>query len=151
MRTLMTYKSPLYDLDGSVMGTAGVGIDVTQERAYEQEIVRKNQTLEKIFTTIDCGVVCHSTDGAHVLSINRAALNILGYASQEEMLEDGFDLVAGSVLDEDRQKLQECIKMLKNEGDSVSTEYRVQHKNGDVLHIMGNVKLLKDNGELFNR
>ncbi len=38
-RTLMTYKSPLYDLDGSVMGTAGVGIDVTQERAYEQEIV----------------------------------------------------------------------------------------------------------------
>ncbi len=148
-RMLMTYKSPLYDLDGSVMGTAGVGIDVTQERAYEQEIVRKNQTLEKIFTTIDCGVVCHSIDGSHVLSINRAALNILGYGSQEEMLEDGFDLVAGSVLDEDRQKLQECIKRLENEGDSVSIEYRVQHKNGDVLHIMGNVKLLKENGELF--
>ena len=33
MRTLTTYKSPLYDLDGSVMGTVGVAIDVTQERA----------------------------------------------------------------------------------------------------------------------
>lgn len=31
-RTLTTYKSPLYDLDGSVMGTVGVAIDVTQER-----------------------------------------------------------------------------------------------------------------------
>lgn len=51
LRTLATYKSPLYDLDGSVMGTVGVAIDVTQERAYEQEIVRKNQSLETIFTT----------------------------------------------------------------------------------------------------
>ena len=37
-RLLTTYKSPLYDLDGSVMGTVGVAIDVTQERAYEAEI-----------------------------------------------------------------------------------------------------------------
>ena len=37
-KLLTTYKSPLYDLDGSVMGTVGVAIDVTQERAYEQEI-----------------------------------------------------------------------------------------------------------------
>ena len=34
------------------MGTVGVAIDVTQERVYEQEIVQKNQTLEKIFTLI---------------------------------------------------------------------------------------------------
>ena len=33
-RLLTTYKSPLYDLDGSVMGTVGVAIDVTQEKAY---------------------------------------------------------------------------------------------------------------------
>ena len=35
IRTLETYKSPLYDLNGSVMGTVGVAIDVTQERAYQ--------------------------------------------------------------------------------------------------------------------
>ena len=28
-RLLTTYKSPLYDLDGNVMGTVGVAIDVT--------------------------------------------------------------------------------------------------------------------------
>ena len=36
------------------MGTVGVAIDVTQERAYEREIIRKNETLETIFTTLDC-------------------------------------------------------------------------------------------------
>lgn len=29
MKVLTTYKSPLYDLDGSVMGTVGVGVDIT--------------------------------------------------------------------------------------------------------------------------
>lgn len=149
MRTLMTYKSPLYDLDGSVMGTAGVAIDVTKERAYKQEITEKNQTLEKIFTTIDCGVMRHTVDGSRVLSINQAALKILGYGSQEELMNDGFDLVAGAVLEEDREKLQNGIKKLEKEGDNVSIEYRVRHKDGEILHVMGNVKLLEENGTLF--
>ncbi len=148
LRTLMTYKSPLYDLDESVMGTVGVAIDVTQERAYEQEIIQKNQTLETIFTTIDCGVMRHTLDGSRVLSINRAALKILGYESREEMMRDGFSLIATSVLEEDKHKLRSCIKTLREKGDSVSIEYRVQHKDGEILHVMGNIKLLEENGEL---
>lgn len=148
-RTLTTYKSPLYDLDGSVMGTVGVAIDVTQERAYEREIIQKNQSLEKIFTTIDCGVIRHTADGKELLSINRAALEILGYESREELMEDGFDMIAENVLEEDKEKLRECIKKLEKEGDNVSTEYRIRHKNGDIIHIMGNVKLLKEDGRLI--
>lgn len=44
MRQLTTYKSPLFDLDGSVMGTVGVAIDVTQERLYEQMIIKNANT-----------------------------------------------------------------------------------------------------------
>lgn len=44
MRQLKTYKSPLFDLDGSVMGTSGVAIDVTQERLYEQMIIKNANT-----------------------------------------------------------------------------------------------------------
>ncbi len=147
-RLLTTYKSPLYDIDGSVMGTVGVAIDVTQERAYEQEIIRKNHTLETIFTTMDCGVMSHTLDGSRIISINRAALKILGYESQKEMLEDGFDTVAQSVVEEDRSGLRDRIKELKTEGDSISVEYRVRHKDGELLHIMGNVRLLRQDGEL---
>lgn len=148
MRTLTTYKSPLYDLDGSVMGTVGVAIDVTQEHAYKQEIMKKNRTLETIFTTMDCGVILHTIDGAHVISINGAALKILGYESQEELEEKGFDMIAESVVDEDKARLRECIGRLKKEGDSISVDYRVRHEDGEILHVMGNVKLLIENGEL---
>lgn len=149
IRLLTTYKSPLYDLDGSVMGTVGVAIDVTQERAYEQEIMDKNHTLELIFTAMDCGVMCHSVDGSRILSVNRAALKILGYESMEEMEAEGFNMVAASVMDEDKQKLREAITSLEKEDDSASVEYRVVHKNGEILHVMGNVKLLNENGEQF--
>lgn len=148
-KLLTTYKSPLYDIDGSVMGTVGVAIDVTKERAYEEEIIKKNSSLEKVFTSIDCGVLCHSLDGKRIISANDAALKLLGYKSIEELVRDGFDMVAQSVLDEDKPLLRERIKMLKNENDSVSVEYGVRHANGDLFHIMGNVKILKANGELF--
>ena len=149
LKLLTTYKSPLYDLDGTVMGTVGVAVDITQERAYEQEIIRKNHALEMLFTTMDCGVMCHTLDGSRILSINRAALRILGYDSQETLLADGFDMVAQSVADEDKQKLRESISALKKVDDSISLTYRVRHKDGSELHIMGNVKLVQENGELF--
>lgn len=148
-RLFTTYKSPLYDLDGSVMGTVGVGIDITQERAYEQEIIKKNRTLENIFTSIDCGILCHSIDGTQILNVNKTALKILGYESKEEIMAAGFNMISPSVMKEDEPKLRESIQMLKNEGDCVSIEYRVQHRDGEILHLTGNIKLLKENGKLF--
>ncbi|RKJ19513.1 PAS domain-containing sensor histidine kinase [bacterium D16-50] len=148
-KILTTYKSPLYDVDGSVMGTVGVAMDVTQERSYEKEITNKNRALETMFTAMDCGVICHSLDGARILSINKAALRLLGYESSEEMIAEGFHMVAPTVLEEDGDMVREHIRRLKKDGDSVGVEYRVRHKSGELLHIMGNIKLIEENGELF--
>ncbi len=149
LRTLITYKSPLYDIDGSVMGTVGLGIDVTREREYEQEVIKKARMLETIFTSIECGVLCHSLDGTRIISVNKAALRILGCDSKEELMEEGFDMVAASVFEEDKPGVQSSMKELKEVGDSCSVEYRVQHKNGEIVHVLGNVKLLEENGEVF--
>ncbi len=148
-RLLTTYKAPLYDLDGTVMGTVGMGVDITRERKFEQEVTKKNATLEKIFTSIDCGVMTHSIDGEEVYSANAAALRILGYSSVDEMLAKGFNFVADSVMDEDKPILRESIKSLKDENDSVSLEYRVRTPKGKVSHVMGTVKLLSDGGKPY--
>ncbi len=147
-RLLTTYKSPLYDYDGSVMGTVGVAIDITQERAYAQALETKNRTLEALFTSLECGVMVHTLDGSRVLSMNPAALEILGYDSREAMMKEGFHMVAESVLDEDKPVLRQVITSLQNEGDSANAEYRVRHADGKVIHVMGNIKLIRENGEL---
>lgn len=148
-RLLTTYKSPLYDVDGSVMGTVGVAIDITQEQEYKQQLLTKTKTLESLFTTMECGILCHTTDGARIISINQAALNILGYRTQDDLMSDGFNTIAQSVIDEDKPSLRQAIKSLQQEGDSVTVAYRVMHENGDILHVIGNIKLMQENGELF--
>jgi len=147
-RVLTAYKTPLFDLDGSVMGTVGVGIDVTKERSYAQELNKNNQTLEMLFKTIDCGLMCHTLDGSRIISINQAALNILGYESLEELKKDGFFIVAPSVVEEDKQKLRESIQALKYVGDSFSLEYRVRHADGAIVYVLGSFKLVEEDGEL---
>ena len=44
MRKLKTYKSPLFDLDGSVMGTVGVALDVTDLVMYQQMLIKNANT-----------------------------------------------------------------------------------------------------------
>ena len=39
MRKLRTYKAPIFDMDGQIMGTVGVAMDVTREREYQKKIL----------------------------------------------------------------------------------------------------------------
>ena len=148
-RLLSTYKTPLCDLDGSVMGLVGVGLDVTQEHVFEKELLEKNRMLESIFATMDCGVLCHSVDGSSILSVNQAALNILGYDTASELESDGFDVIAASVVEEDRPKLRDCIRGLQRSGESATVEYRVRHKDGALFYVIGNIQLVEENGQWF--
>ncbi len=120
-----------------------VCIDSTPDQA------ERNRALEMLFATIDCGVMCHSIDGTRIISINQAALKLLGYDTQEEMVADGFKLIANTVVDEDKGKLRECINALTTVGESAGVEYRVQHKNGKQIYILGNIKLVEEGGELY--
>lgn len=43
-RKFKTYKSPLFDIDGTVMGTVGIANDVTQELRYKEEIAQRANT-----------------------------------------------------------------------------------------------------------
>jgi len=148
-RVLNTYKSPLYDMDGSVMGTVGVAMDITQERNFEQELMKKTKSLENLFMTMDCGVICHTVDGSSVISVNQAALSILGYESEEELENDGFDVIAASAATEDKAKLRACIRSLHHAGESATIEYRVRHRDGALVHVIGNIKLMEEDGQWF--
>lgn len=44
MRLLNTYKSPLFDLDGSVMGTVGHAHDITDARRNQEQIIKNANT-----------------------------------------------------------------------------------------------------------
>ena len=116
-------------------------------RAEQEKLDRQSGVLEAIFATMDCGVMRHSLDGHRIYSVNQAALDILGYATEREMMDAGFSLIADSVLDEDKPKLRAVIRQLQRVGDSASISYRVRHRDGAIVNVAGRVKLLEENGE----
>ncbi len=148
-RILTSYKSALYDRDGSAMGTVGFALDITKEREFENDILSKNKMFENMFGSIDCGMMWHSIDGKEIFFINKTALNILGYESCDELMKDGFNYVANSVEDEDKITMSEKIRSLKQPGDSVNIEYRVRRADGGYKHVLGNVKMIRQNGRNF--
>ncbi len=115
--------------------------------AEQLRLSRQSDALEAVFASADCGIMRHSAEG-ELISINRAALDILGYENEEE-LEGDFDLIAGSVLDEDKPRLRSDIRGLQAVGDSAGMSYRVLHKDGAVLNVVGSVKLLEEDGVRF--
>lgn len=148
-RDLTSYKTALYDLDGSVMGTVGCALDVTKEREFENEVIEKNKMFERMFASIDCGILQHSVDGKQIYYVNQTALKILGYESVDDMIDHGFYYIADSVAEDDKKRISEQIKQLKNAGDSVNIEYSVDHENKETIHVIGNVKLMYENGHYF--
>lgn len=125
----------------SILGNSACSVE------DKEKLQNQKQAMEAIFTSVDCGLIRHTADGSHILNINKAALEILGYDSVEEMLADGFDGVANSVFDEDKKKLRISMEGLKRVGDNVTTEYRVLHRDGSVVYVTGNIRFLLEDGE----
>ena len=148
MRIFTTYKSPLYDVDGSVMGTVGMGIDVTQERAYQQELMKQAQKVETIFTSLDCGILRYTVNGRRIIDVNEAALELLGYESQEELEANTFDMIVSSIVDEDKEKVAEFLTQSEIEcGGNIG--FCVRYKDGEMRTIMCDAEHSEENGELI--
>jgi signal transduction histidine kinase/ActR/RegA family two-component response regulator len=63
-------------------------------------------------------------------------------------MEQHFQMIAPSVLEEDQKKLKDTIRRLKKVGDHGNVGYRVRHKNGNIIEIMGRIQLVEENGQL---
>lgn len=117
--------------------------------AGSERLLHQNEANEAVFASIDCGVIRQTVSGNHILKVNQAALDILGYDSQEELEADLQNGIAGTVPAEDQRKICRCMEKLHQVGDSCTQEYRVCHKDGRVVYVTGNIRLLMEEGQLI--
>lgn len=142
---LITYKSPLIDCDGSVMGTIGMAIDLTRERLLEVETSRKAITLRKLLDNIDCGVLTYTKDSV-VVEINKKALKLFGFDSKEDFVAGGFNVISQAVHPDDRVSMIDRLQGLRNLGDTVDTDYRILRSDGTESTVIGTTTLINVDG-----
>lgn len=115
-------------------------LDITKSEADSQCLREQTQLLTSIYDTVPCGIIRFQrcTDGSYqLISLNKAALSIVGYEDMEDGIKDWHDGILGTVLKEDRQAVIEAFGSLKEMGEWQQREYRVRCKDGTVRWVEG--------------
>ncbi len=113
----------------------------------EEEIAREE--LNNILSSISCGILQYRQSDNKLLRANKAALDILGYASVEEMIADRADGIVGTVVPEDHEYMKTLLDSISGPGEIKTIEYRVQHKGSDeIRYCYGTMQVFDNiNGE----
>ena len=115
-------------------------LDVTQAEEDAQRIRGQQELLTSIYDTVPCGIIrfIRRADGTcELISLNRAALSLLGYDNMEEGLRDWHGGVLGTVLDEDQRLLRQTYEQLRQVGDRQDREYRARWRDGSLHWLDG--------------
>jgi len=150
VRTFKTRKFPIYK-DGKVFGTANISMDITQEKAYAQNLEHQisqevahreeNETFYgKIFETANLGICLTDIEGRFV-AVNPAYCAIYGYR-EAELIGQSFTLV---VPPENRAQLQTLHdEFLLHKKEEIGTEWEVMRKDGTRIHIYASAGILEN-------
>ena len=115
-------------------------LDVTRAEEDAQRLREQTQLLTSIYDTVPCGIirfVCRKSGKYELISLNRAALSLLGYKNMEDGLKDWGEGVLGAVLDEDKQAMVRSYAELREVGERQVIEYRARWKDGSLRWLDG--------------
>lgn len=78
-RDFEIHLEPLYDQDGSVVGVIGVALDETQRLVAQRAVQLSEQNHRSLIEEAPYAI-CRATESGQLLQVNRAMVEMLGYA-----------------------------------------------------------------------
>ncbi|MFC1892112.1 PAS domain S-box protein, partial [Thermodesulfobacteriota bacterium] len=104
--------------------------DITERKAAEEEMLRKEQRLRNYFVTSQIGVaICHPTDGW--IEVNERALKMFGYTFDELKKVSWMELTHPEDLEADTIQYNQ---MLAGDIDHYTMEKRFLRKDGSTIY-----------------
>jgi PAS domain S-box-containing protein len=140
-RIMAIQATRLRDAAGSVIGAIQCAQDITTQKWSEEKLRKSEEKYRNLFENAAEGIYQVSPEGRFI-SVNPAAARMLGYESPEELIDTITDI--GSQVyayPEDRDK---ALALLKKDGFFRNLEVRNRRKNGSLVWILANVRVVQD-------
>lgn len=109
----------------------GVMLDITEQRAAEEQLERRLSLYQKMFDTVDVAVWSYDTVSREVLFISEAISTITGYSIEQAM---DINFWASIAHDEDSSIIQDIITS-SGRGIPTVNEYRIIDASGNIKWI----------------
>jgi diguanylate cyclase (GGDEF)-like protein/PAS domain S-box-containing protein len=131
--------SPIYDLDGRVVGTSSIARDVTSAMRAQERIALQAELLDEV----DAAVIF--ADAAYVVRYwSRGAQRLYGYTPEEAIGRELFELM---VPEESRSEALE-LERIAREGRPVDGELDVRDKQGRIIPVYFRVRPFPEGDEV---
>lgn len=112
-----------------------------QELAAEE---RSKKNIHNLLSSISCGILQYTRDSSKIVFVNKAALDILGYESMQQLQNDFSNGVANTTIEEDRAIIKETVANLKEIGQVTTCKYRIRHyDSSDLIYCYGTAQLIE--------
>lgn len=116
--------------DGSI-SKLSIYRDISERKRREEKLRASEENFKNLFEHVACGVFISSKEGKF-LNANRALLDMLGYASNDEFLK--IDITKDLyVRPEDREKF---IEMIERDGRVIDYDVEFKRKDGRTLPVL---------------
>lgn len=135
-----TFKTPLFDADGTVVGTVGSARDITARKNAEEALRQSEEKHRRILETIADGY--HEVDLKGTLTlVNDSLCEILGY-SREELLRVTFR----RFMDEEtsRRVFLAYNQVYRTGVPNRSISFEVTRKDGTKREVSAGISLIRD-------
>ncbi|WP_315786622.1 PAS domain S-box protein [Fischerella sp. JS2] len=140
IRYLDSRAEPLVNAQGQVIKLIGTSLDITDRKQTEEALRESEERFRKAFDAAPIGMALVSPQG-QFLKVNRSLCDIAGYSEAEMLALTFMDVTHADDLEASLEAMQ---RMLANEIRVYQAEKRYLHKRGDVIYILLNVSLVKD-------
>jgi diguanylate cyclase (GGDEF)-like protein/PAS domain S-box-containing protein len=130
---------PDFDADGQVRGVFTVFIDITERHALETQLRESEQRFYGAFQHAAIGMALVAPD-SHMLRVNGALCQMLGYSEQELLAMSFIDLTHEDDLDASRELAAE---LAEGGRETYQLEKRYIHRDGHIVHVLACVSLVR--------
>ncbi len=135
---------PIKDQKGETNGKLITLRDITRQKQAELALRESERKYRSIFENSQVGIFRTEISNGKMLECNNHMAHMLGYASREELLEEGFTTLEHYVNPEDRTRM---IENLIN-GKMEDIEVQFLHRNGHPVILNFSARIFPDFGYL---
>lgn len=137
-----TVKVPLRDAAGNITGVLGYARDITERKLMEAELRHREEQLRDLFENATDLIQSVAPDG-HLLFVNRAWLNTLGYRMADLATLTIFDIIHPDCLAECREQFLRVMR-----GEPVTGMQAIfRSVDGRKIHVEGSASCRFEDGK----